>query len=229
MLVKVMQIHYRGGRLIQFSKSYSTRFGILPELVPPTASWIFCSLCLMPPNKRQIPRQSNIFARIDPRIAALMIVTEFPAALGRAMRVMNRTISTTVLSKVSTAIPATWGSMRDSSCPAKSKVLAHGMMAMKLKANTMRCSLCRLNPMAIATGTKIQRGSKIRTVGGALVQMIVLKRCRRDWLLTSLTLSFTGRPVNILLIKPITNVSLQCSYMIENARTIEYRCMAFLK
>jgi hypothetical protein len=85
---------------------------------------------------KQKPRQSNMLARMEPRIAARITGTFWSLPVTNST--MKRTISTTDPSVVSAMTPSTLGNLRASSEPQKPTVLAAGIMAMKLVTKMAR-------------------------------------------------------------------------------------------
>ena len=157
-------------RGIGFHVLPATNISPLPTSLTP--SWKVCSSRLRPPAKKHAPRQSSKLARMDPKIAALIIGIEFSPSL--VMNTMKRMISTTDPNVTSSKTPNTTGSLRASSWPQKPIRLAAGIMAIKLRTKIHRCrsgrakcwkhsqllsyvGLGRAHTMAMAAGTNGHR------------------------------------------------------------------------
>ena len=80
----------------------ATNIKLLPTSL--TASWNSCSSLLIPPAKKQVPKHKSKLARMDPRMAALMMKI---CSLPRLMSTMKRMISTREPNVVSIMVPMT--------------------------------------------------------------------------------------------------------------------------
>lgn len=101
---------------------------IKPEPVSLMTSWKACSSRLIPPTKKQVPRQRSRLAKMEPRMAAWMTGIRL-LFVSEEIRTINSTISTTELKVVSIKTPSTLGNFRASSPPAKPSKLAAGTIA----------------------------------------------------------------------------------------------------